>query len=128
MSDYISKSALLEELDCYEKELYKDKREAIDTEDEMVLFAILNQETVISRITKSVMYSIPTVDEKEIIRKTVERIVERLEGELKWTMAEQTIECERHNGYGSPLQSKNSGKIEALKKSIEIVKEEGGIE
>ena len=61
-------------------------------------------------------------------RKPMERICERLEVELKWTRAEQTIECERHNGYGSPLQSKNSGKIEALKKSIEICKEEGGIE
>ena len=54
-------------------------------------------------------------------------IVERLESELKWTRAEQSIECTRHNGYGSPLQSKNSGKIESLKKTIEILKEECGI-
>ena len=61
-------------------------------------------------------------------RKPMERILTRSEEELKWTRAEQSIECERCNGYGSPLQSKNSGKIEALKKAIEIVKEEGGIE
>lgn len=79
MSDYISKEALLEELNRYEKELYKDKRDAIDSDDEMMMFAIQNQETAISRITRSVMHSIPTLDEKEVIRKVFERVVERLE-------------------------------------------------
>ena len=76
---------------------------------------------------KFAVEELPTISETEIIRKAFERVLERLERELKWTRAEQTIECERHNGYGSPLQSKNSGKIEALKKAIEIVKEECGI-
>ena len=78
MSDYISKEALLEELNSYEKELYEDKRDAIDSDDEMVLFAIQNQETAISRITRSVMHSIPTLDEKEIICKYGEKIIEKM--------------------------------------------------
>ena len=53
MSDYISKSALLEQL--------------IGIDDEIVKGCI------------GVIQTQPTVDEKEIIRKTVERIVERLE-------------------------------------------------
>lgn len=76
---------------------------------------------------KSKIRDIPPVDEKEILRKPFERVVAKLENELKWTRAEQSIECTRRNGYGSPLQSKNSGKIEALKKAIGILKEECGI-
>ena len=112
MSDYISKEALLEELNRYEKELYKDKRDAIDSDDEMMMFAIQNQETAISRITRSVMHSIPTLDEKEIIRKPFERVVERLEERVQWY--EVYGDCEG-NSY------------RAYDHAIEIVKEECGI-
>ena len=107
MSDYISKSKLIEEI--------KKQKDDNDMHCRLCMDAMIE-----------IADELPTVDEKGIIRKTVERIVERLEYELKWTRAEQTIECERHNGYGSPLQSKNSGRIEALKKAIKICKEEGG--
>ena len=124
MSDYISNEALLEELNCYEKELYKDKRDAIDTEDEMMLFAIQNQETAISRITRSIMHSLPTLDEKEIIRKTVERIVERLEQQEKQYN-------ERAKKFAEALHSweerRNYGKACSYAHAIEIVKEECGI-
>ena len=53
---------------------------------------------------------IPTVDEKEIIRNTVERIVERLEEEIELVVTQ------------FPLQGKYIKKTRA----IEIVKEEGG--
>lgn len=111
MSDYISKSALIEELKNTTY-VFKNfgRRESVGLGE------------VVSTIEHQ-----PTVDEKEIIRKVFERVVKKLESELKWTRAEQSIECTRRNGYGSPLQSKNSGKIEALKKTIEILKEECGI-
>lgn len=118
MSDYISKSALIEELNRYEKELYKDKRDAIDSDDEMMLFAIQNQETAISRITRSVMHSIPTLDEKEIIRKPMERIVERVE--------------EARQKYQRLVKEQGEKEDEAMniifKGVMNIVKEEGGIE
>lgn len=108
MSDYISKSALMEILRCYEIELREDRKEAIETDDEMMLFAIANQETAISRIKRSVMYKLQAVDEKEILRKPMERIVERL-GELK---------------HDNPMVTSN---YILRKDAIEIVKEEGGV-
>lgn len=105
MSDYISKSALLEQF-------FKDTPHC---------------QYVGVKYVDDLIKEFPTLDEKEIIRKAFERVVAKLESELKWTRVEQSIECERTNGYGSPLQSKNSGKIEALKKTIEILEEECGI-
>lgn len=58
MSDYISKSALIEEL---QKRIGGD----LDIEDVEYLEKVVN--------------SIPTVDEKEIIRKPMGRILERIE-------------------------------------------------
>lgn len=110
MSGYISKEALLEELNRYEKELYKDKRDAIDSDDEMMLFAIQNQETAISRITRSVMHSIPTLDETEIIRKFFERVVEMLE----------ELTCYVEDGDG------HAGHFVFTEDAIKIVKEECG--
>ncbi len=66
MSDYISKSALIEE---FQKRIGGD----LDVDDVEYLEKVVN--------------IIPTVDEKEIIRKTVERVVERLEGK-KWGTSE----------------------------------------
>ena len=89
--DYISKSTLL---DFLEEELKQDRPDG---------FKIYN--------TKRYIEDIPTLDEKEIIRKTVDRIVERLE-EAKFPQ-------------------KIGGEVEmvVLKKRIdEIVKEEGGID
>ena len=116
MSDYISKSALLKNL--------------LDWRLQECPVGVCDEETetykTICECIKAVEEQ-PTISETEIIRKAFERVVEKMESELKWTRAEQSIECTRRNGYGSPLQSKNSGKIEALKKAISIVKEECGI-
>ena len=61
------------------------------------------------------MDNTPTVDENEIIRKTVERIVERLE-ELKCSQedAKKDFDCAIRNSH--------------FDKAIKICKEEGGIE
>ena len=85
MSDYISKSALLEQL--------------IGIDDEIVKGCI------------GVIQTQPTVDEKEIIRKAFERIVERLEeaGDKYFNMGD--------------IYSFSS-----MNEAIVICKEEGGIE
>ena len=112
MSDYISKSKVMEFINNYEKELFKDRKEALEVEDEMVLFAIENQSTSISRIARCVMYEQPTVDEKEIIRKAFEKVVERLEEKAE-----------------SIYKDKSKGSQFVFLDDInEIVKEEGGIE
>lgn len=59
MSDLISRSEFLEELEKYEKELCKDRIEAIETDDENMLFAIANQLTAICRIKRNIM-NMPT--------------------------------------------------------------------
>ena len=59
MSDLISRSELLEELTKYEEELKNDRHEAIETDDENMLFAIMNQNTAIGRIKRFVM-NMPT--------------------------------------------------------------------
>ena len=79
MSDYISKSSLVEQIKLYEKELSEDRELGVDSDDEMMLFAIANQETAIYRIKRCIQHELPTLDEKEIIRKAFERVVERLE-------------------------------------------------
>ena len=56
MSDLISRSELFEELSNYEKELQKDKTEAIETDDEQMLFAIMNQKTAICRIRRNILH------------------------------------------------------------------------
>ena len=112
MSDYIRKSETIKELRNYaEQKHYGGEVELAN--------GILKAVCFIEKED-----NIPTISETEIIRKAFERVLEKMESELKWTRAEQSIECTRHNGYGSPLQSKNSGKIEALKKTIKIIKEE----
>ena len=94
MSDYIKKSALIEswcEQNCGE-------RRCTDNWDKcMFILHAQNQ---------------PTVDEKEIIRKTVERIVERLE--------------ERKREYSDGIFQLKE--FDTMAEAIEIVKEEGGIE
>ena len=55
----------------------------------------------------------PTLDEKEIIRKAFERVVERLEGKSRFYNSASAIDQNIRRG---------------VKESIEIVKEEGGIE
>lgn len=104
MSDYISKSALLKHLwdwrlqECpvgvcdEETETYKAICECID--------AVKDK---------------PTLDEKEIIRKAFERVVERLE--------------EKYNDI--PIQYENNyekGIEDGIDYAMKIVKEEGGIE
>lgn len=87
MSDYISKSALMQEI----------------------------QDTLPQGGARGVFLAIvddaQTVDEKEIIRKTVERIVERLEEEQSRWKYDLNVPISR-----------------TINKAIEIVKEEGGIE
>ena len=79
MSDYISKSALIEQIKLYENELSEDRELGVDSDDEMMLFAIANQETAIYRIKRCIQHEQPTLDETEIIRKVFEKVVERLE-------------------------------------------------
>lgn len=71
MSDLISRSALIDELDNYEKELREDREIAIETDDEQMLFAIMNQETAICRIIRNVMNAPTAYD--------VDKVLERLE-------------------------------------------------
>lgn len=71
MSDLISRSALIEELKRYEEELKNDREIAIETDDEQMLFAIMNQETAICRIRRNVLY-LPTAYD-------VEKVVAELE-------------------------------------------------
>ena len=73
MSDLISRSELLEELNNYENELRKDKVEAIETDDEYMLFAINNQETAICRIKRNIV-NMPTAYD-------IDKVVEELQRE-----------------------------------------------
>ena len=119
MSDYISKSALIEQLKLYENELYQDKKDAVWSEDEMMEFAIMNQETAIYRIKRCIEHELPTVNEKEIISKPMERIIERLEKEKH-----STLPTFDEDGYCND----DSWEVVDLDIAIEIVKEVGGIE
>ena len=93
MSDYISKSELLETLAKYKFGAISNDAEREYTK-EMMLLIVGEQ---------------PTVDEKEIICKTVERIVERLE-----ESADQCIKIGDVYGFS------------ATNEAIFVVKEEGG--
>ena len=55
------------------------------------------------------------------MKEFVEKLISRLEEELKITRKMQTTQCEGNNGYGTPLQSKLSGEISALLKVENIV-------
>ena len=96
MSDYISKSALLEQL--------------IGIDDEIVKGCI------------GVIQTQPTVDEKEIIRKAFERVVKRLEklSNEKTEIWSEIRRADNSRCYGFYVLG--------IDESIEIVKEEGGIE
>lgn len=78
MSDLISRSELLEELTKYEEELKNDRHEAIETDDENMLFAIMNQNTAIGRIKRCVM-NMPTeyCGEKIKVVEQMDRLTER---------------------------------------------------
>lgn len=99
MSDYISKSALIEALN----------KEAKEFEDCVLM------PTWYSAL--SVFHNQPTLDEKEIIRKPFERVVERLE--------EQKQQSDRI--YNELKDSFYLGMIQSCDNAIEIVKEECGI-
>ena len=86
-------------------------------------------ETVLANgILKAVCFiekeeNIPTVDEKEIIRKTVERIVERLEAQ-----AGEFIDLSHRELSNTSITAKKYlNKGFGVAKAIEIVKEECGI-
>lgn len=98
MSDLISKSALLDSL-IYCKGLGRMSLEAV--------VKTIEEQSV--------------TDEKEIICKFMERIVEKLETELK--LAEEEKErCIREN----PLQFDSAkGYVNAISVAIEMIKEEG---
>ena len=73
MGRLIDADALIEELNRYEKELRNDREVAIETDDEQMLFAIMNQETAIYRIRRNA-FNIPTAYD-------VEKVVAELESE-----------------------------------------------
>lgn len=56
MGRLIDADALIEELKAYEEELKNDREIAIETDDEQMLFAIMNQETAICRIRRNVWH------------------------------------------------------------------------
>ena len=87
MSDLISRSALVEEINKRSKNITTEWETA----------GILN-----------LIYKQPTVDEKEIIRKPMERIVERLKEAM-------------------PIQFSFSKPLITVEDAIKIVKEEGGV-
>ena len=57
------------------------------------------------------------------MKEFIEKLIGRLEEELKTTREMQTIQCKGNNGYGTPLQSKLSGEICVLLKVTNIVNE-----
>ena len=69
--------------------------------------------------TKEIVDTLPTLDEKEIICKTVERIVERLE---------QSRDARYFLGSGKISANYLKGLDCAFYEAIDIVKEVGGIE
>ena len=105
MSELIGRSKLLEELSNYENELRKDKVEAIETDDEYMLFAINNQETAICRIKRNIV-NMPTAYD-------IDKVVEELECDR----------CESCNFLEVCAGSKCCGKCH--EKAIEIVKQVG---
>ena len=55
------------------------------------------------------------------MKEFIDKLIGRLEEELKTTREIQTTQCKGNNGYGTPLQSKLSGEISALLKVENIV-------
>lgn len=55
------------------------------------------------------------------MKEFIEKLIERLEEEVRSTREMQTIQCKGNDGYGTPLQSKLSGEICALLKVKNIV-------
>ena len=110
MSDYISKSAFIEDIKAEITNIAIDGLKGTPRSREELY-------QLIERIDNQ-----PTVDEKEIIRKQMERIVERLE-----QLQKEEVPCE-----GCPFYTEIDCYIHCdeykLMKAIEIVKEEGGIE
>lgn len=111
MSDYINKSAVIELIES------KMTDGCLGTEDE----TFVGGHGLVDDIS-----DLPTLDEKEIIRKAFERVVERLEkeseiadNELKRTIERNPMQTDFALGYKMAI--KNAIKI------IKIVKEECGI-
>ena len=74
--------------------------------------------------------AIKTLNEKEIIRKPFEKVVERLDA-LKKVEENRADECDENGfGDGEEIYSDgcSQGRFEAFGQSIQVVKEEGGIE
>ena len=86
MSDYISKSALLEQL--------------LEARNDEIIKAVIG-----------LVQTQPTIDEKEIIRKAFERVLQRLE-DKKWGIHDW----------------RDKWRNEIIGECIEVVKEEGDIE
>ena len=104
MSDYISKSATMQR---FVKETEQSRRDCIHI-----------------NTIKRLLDDVDTVDEKEIIRKPFERVVERLEHQKK-QYNRRSLECEKNgNRFGS---EKMYSKACSYNHAIEIVKEEGGL-
>ncbi len=108
MSDYISKSKAVESLKKY-------KFGAICNDEEREY----TKETVLLLVNGQ-----PTLDEKEIIRKTAERIIDRLEYKEKQYESRAKKFEEALNTWE---ESRNRGKACSYGYAIEIVKEECGI-
>ena len=112
MSDYISKSVFSEALNKSEKQPTRDSEDYIEGYCE-------GWNDVID-----IRDSIPTVDEKEIIRKPFERVLQMLEHQKK-QYNRRSLECEKNgNRFGS---EKMYSKACSYDNAIEIVKEECGI-
>lgn len=99
MSDYISKSELV---DSIMKNVLITTEEGFELRGEIV----------------DLIKSQPTVDEKEVIRKHFERVVERLKNR----------KADYEKDYKEYLDGEDLRKAMLLDVAIEIVKEEGGIE
>lgn len=109
--DYISKSALIEnikaEIQCVEKE-----KQSYFKQGNFHNGNILIEKIQAMKLVLKIVANEQTLDEKEIIRKPFERVVERLEEKVQWY--EVYGDCEG-NSY------------RAYDHAIEIVKEECGI-
>lgn len=55
------------------------------------------------------------------MKEFIDKLIGRLEEELKVTREMQTIQCKGNDGYGTPLQAKLSGEISAFLKVQNIV-------
>lgn len=68
MRDLISRSEVVKELDKYEKELREDRIVATETDDEQMLFAIINQETAICRIRRNILNMTTAYDIDKVVQ------------------------------------------------------------